>query len=153
MRSIDVAQLSDAPFIAALAAELGYPTTSEVIRKRMQLLLDRPDHLVLVASDQNANVIGWMHIERRISLEGGEKAEVLGLVVARSQRRTGVGRQLMAEGEKWAFEQGLVLVVRSNINRNEAHGFYQGLGYELAKTQHVYRKLPADRIGMVEPTD
>ena len=30
--------------------------------------------------------------------------------------------------------------VRSNINREESHPFYRKLGYELKKTQQVYRK-------------
>lgn len=30
--------------------------------------------------------------------------------------------------------------VRSNINRAESHPFYRKLGYELKKTQQVYRK-------------
>ena len=36
--------------------------------------------------------------------------------------------------------------VRSDIVRAESHPFYQRVGYERAKTQHVYRKrLPPRR--------
>jgi hypothetical protein len=33
--------------------------------------------------------------------------------------------------------------VRSNVARELSHPFYESLGYERAKTQHVYRKTLA----------
>jgi hypothetical protein len=47
----------------------------------------------------------------------------------------------MQHGEAWPARRGLKSVsLRSNIVRDEAHTFYERLGYERVKTQHAYRK-------------
>ncbi len=137
---IERATLADAGAIAELSGELGYPVTSAAIRKRLELLFEAPLHRVLVARLSDGTVIGWAHIEHRLSVEGGEKVEISGLVVSKDHRRIGVGRKLVRSGEEWAFSIGSDVVVRSNIIRPEAHSFYARLGYEQIKTQHVYRK-------------
>ena len=53
----------------------------------------------------------------------------------------GQGAQLVAAAEAWAMRRGVArIVVRSNVAREAAHGFYPALGYRLLKTQHVYAK-------------
>ncbi len=138
---IRLARLEDVPGISKLSGELGYPSTEEIIWPRLMELLERSDQFVAVACHVDGTVIGWIHMERRISLEGGKKAELQGLVVAEAARRKGVGSALVAAGEKWAFAQGLNMVVRSNVQRPEAHRFYLGSGFERIKSQHVYRKI------------
>jgi GNAT superfamily N-acetyltransferase len=52
-----------------------------------------------------------------------------------------MGGRLVRAAEQWARDIGAEFVsVRSNINREESHPFYRKLGYELKKTQQVYRK-------------
>jgi N-acetylglutamate synthase-like GNAT family acetyltransferase len=138
--NIRFARIEDVPRIVILSEELGYPSTEEEMRPRLAELLERSDHFVVVACTTEGNVIGWIHVERRLSLEGGEKAELQGLVVAMDARRSGVGRALVAKGEEWAFALGLDIVVRSNAMRPEAHEFYPALGFSRIKSQHVYRK-------------
>ena len=146
---------TDASTLAQLAAELGYRADAETLRQRLALLSDRPDHAVFVAERDGASpepergVAGWIHVGRVISLEGGEAAEILGLVVGALARRAGVGRQLVQRAERWARELGLErIVVRSNALRTEAHFFYPALDYVLAKTQRVYVK-PLERQAVV----
>jgi GNAT superfamily N-acetyltransferase len=82
-----------------------------------------------------------MVVERRVSLESGEAAEITGLVVAASARRTGVGKALVSSAEQWTARQGLTAIrVRSNITRAESHPFYERLGFLRKKTQHTYEK-------------
>jgi len=53
------------------------------------------------------------------------------LIVTRSERGRGVGRALVAAGERWLAARGCALVeVTSNRRRGEAHAFYRRLGYE-----------------------
>lgn len=88
-----------------------------------------------------ARLAGWIAAERRLLLEYGERAEIVGLVVGEETRRNGVGRALVSEVERWAAAQGLAVVtVRSNVVRVESHPFYESLGYARGKTQHVYAK-------------
>ena len=134
------ARNADAPELARLSGELGYPLTAEEMARRLAVLLPNERHLVAVAAVDGA-LRGWAHIEHRFSLEGGDRAELMGLVVDSKARRGGVGRELVALAEAWAVARGMASVtVRSNAARAESHPFYEQLGYTRSKTQHVYVK-------------
>ena len=128
--------------MAALSSQLGYPVPAGDLAKRLARVLERADELVLVASDGESGVIGWVHGAEQRFLEVAPRCELLGLVVDTGHRRQGVGQQLIQQVERWAQSRGLSEIsVRSNIVRAESHPFYEQLGYQRAKTQHVYRKL------------
>jgi GNAT superfamily N-acetyltransferase len=132
--------VEDAGVIAQLATELGYPTTTEQARSRLSVLLARESYFVAVA-EVSSRVVGWVAVERRLLLESGERAEIVGLIVSATSRRGGIGGALVQAAEAWARAQGMqALSVRSNVARVEAHPFYEGLGYQRAKTQHAYTK-------------
>lgn len=141
------AQATDAAEMARLAGELGYPMSSaEMTRRLAQLLPDAHHYIVVVAS--GARLWGWMHVERRFSLEGGDRAELMGLVVDAGARRRGFGRELVDVAENWTLAQGLSsITVRSNAARELSHPFYVSLGYSRSKTQHVYTKPVANLTG------
>ncbi len=135
------AQLDDSDEIARLSGELGYPRSAQDIRSALKMLLESPRCQVAVASGHENRLSGWIVVERRTLLESGETAEITGLVVSASARRTGVGKALVSCAEQWAAGQGLPSVrVRSNISRAESHPFYERLGYARMKTQHTYEK-------------
>jgi GNAT superfamily N-acetyltransferase len=135
------ARLSDARSIARLTGELGYAATNEEIATRLALLLGSALHFVAVAETPGATLSGWISVERRLTLEAGERAELTGLVVTPAARRKGIGRNLLAAAEQWAAALMLpAICVRSNIARTESHGFYLDLDYLRKKTQHVYEK-------------
>jgi GNAT superfamily N-acetyltransferase len=135
------AQVTDAARLAKLSEVLGYPVEPELMKRRLERLVSRPDHVVLVAESQTEGVVGWIHVAEQDILEIGRSCEILGLVVAADQRGHGVGRRLVEWVERWAFERGLKqLSVRSNVARTESHPFYERLGYTRVKTQHAYRK-------------
>jgi GNAT superfamily N-acetyltransferase len=135
------ARAGDAPELAALTTELGYPSTADDVVRRLPFLLDRDDQRLLVAAGDNDCAVGWIHVVLRRSLQNDPYVEILGLVVSERARGGGIGAQLVAEGERWAREQGVPLVrVRSNIVRERTHRFYVNLGYELKKTSHTFVK-------------
>lgn len=140
--AIRVATIADAAEIARLSAQLGYPAPVETFAARLRRLLDSRVHAVLVAvSDADRHLAGFIALEQRITLESGERVEIVGLVVDADARRGGVGRSLVTAAEQWAGDHGLGEVfLRSNVVRPEAHPFYEGLGYTRTKTQHAYRK-------------
>jgi GNAT superfamily N-acetyltransferase len=134
------ARASDAAQIARLAGELGYPVDATAMAARLDALIGNPRQCVRVI-DGEGRLAGWIAAERRLSLEAGERVEITGLVVDGASRRDGVGRTLVAAAEAWAREQGIeVVVVRSNVQRQASHPFYEGLGYVRQKSQHVYAK-------------
>jgi len=131
---------ADAAAIADLTAELGYSHDVTATCHRLEQLLPAAHELVLVAEEAGV-VIGWLHAHASIALESGFRAEIVGLVVSAKHRRSGAGRALVRAAEEWAAARGApVVVVRSNILREESHRFYLSLGFTHAKTQAVYRK-------------
>jgi GNAT superfamily N-acetyltransferase len=136
---------ADTPCLDALVVQLGYPSRADEIRARIERLLSRPDQFLRVA-EAGGSVVAWVHAAEQELFESGQRCEILGLVVDRTRRRSGLGSALVAEVERWASARGLAEVsVRSNVVREESHPFYERLGYARAKTQHVYRKLlPGD---------
>lgn len=128
----------DLPKVAELSKQLGYPVTAEALQKRFDTLRFSKTNVLFVAGDP---VGGWIQVEERQSLESGENAEIVGLVVDSGRRREGLGRALVARAEQWAKERGLPkLRVRSNVTREESHRFYPAIGFKVSKTQHVYEK-------------
>jgi GNAT superfamily N-acetyltransferase len=133
---------SDAAEVARLCTELGYSVSEEVMHGRLGQLLNSPAHLVVVAQRESA-LRGWICGERRVSLESGTRVEISGLIVDPSLRRSGIGRLLVSEIERWALSQDCQeVMVRSNVARLESHPFYESLGYKRAKTQHAYKRAP-----------
>ena len=135
------ASLHDAPQIARLATELGYRSTAVDINERLDQLMGRADRYIAVADAGDEKIMGWIAVEKRLLLESGEKAEIVGLIVTEQSARQGAGAALVKAAEKWAASRGLGLIaVRSNAERDAAHPFYEAQGYERQKTQHVYLK-------------
>jgi ribosomal protein S18 acetylase RimI-like enzyme len=142
----------DTAAVAGLMTQLGYPSTEEEIGRRFELIKDRPDTALLVASVRRAgpsdppshhdgSIVGWIHMQATCLLECDPRAEIWGLVVDESTREVGVGRRLVEAAEEWARGRGLdVIALRSNQLRTNAQGFYQHLGYTITKTQNAFRK-------------
>jgi N-acetylglutamate synthase-like GNAT family acetyltransferase len=134
------ARVEDAADIARLAGELGYATAIEAMHKRLAVLATHPDHCITVA-ERDGHVLGWIAVEHRRTLESGERAEIVGLVVDARCRSGGIGRLLVQAAEQWAQQLGFdTLCVRSNVLRDASHPFYERMGYVRHKTQHYYVK-------------
>jgi GNAT superfamily N-acetyltransferase len=131
---------SDAPALAALAGELGYPTDAQAMLGRLAAL-HATDAAVMVATDANDTPTGWCHVELHRSLVEPLSALILGLVVAEGHRSEGIGAQLLAAAERWARARGCRrLLVATRITRERAHRFYAREGYEVAKTSYFLTK-------------
>lgn len=133
---IRIARIKDAPALAELAGQLGYPTTPEQAAVRLANLLGKSDHVVFVAERAPGEIIGWIHVFKLLLLESPPTAEIGGLVVDLRLRGSGTGKALVQAARRWAMRQGLkTLWVRSNIIREKTHTFYQGEGFNKIKTQ------------------
>ena len=136
-----IARNDDAHEIAKLTNELGYTASEAETLQWLSILLGSKTHQVMVAANSDRHLLGWIVVEQRLSLEAGFKAEITGLVVRTTARRSGVGRHLVSTAEEWATLKGLAHIeVCSNVIRKESHPFYLGLGYEHKKTAHNYEK-------------
>jgi GNAT superfamily N-acetyltransferase len=139
--TIRPASASDAPRVAALSEQLGYPASPREVRDRLTRIAGDEDSAAYVAESSEAGVVGWVHIYRRDLIELETDAEIGGLIVDEGSRREGIGRLLIEQAERWASERGCRAVsVRSNVVREGAHSFYPSAGYRMVKTQTTFRK-------------
>ena len=123
--------IEDAAAIAALLGELGYPSQPDGVRARLGRLLVREGSRVFVA-EREATVLGVLGLDRIPVLTSlSDIAMIIALVVTERERRTGVGRLLLARAEDEArvWQCGRIMVTSAE-RRAEAHAFYQHLGYE-----------------------
>jgi len=124
------AVFSDAPAIAPLLAELGYPATADDVLQRLNVLASIDRGVVLVASD-DAGIVGTAHANLLPVLHSSDRfAQLVLIVVAERARRRGVGQMLVAACEGWAKAQGCTrMLITSGEERHEAHAFYEAMGY------------------------
>ena len=132
---------ADAPHIADLSTQLGYPSTAMETAERLAMLEERTDQHAALVADDDGRAVGWAHVELVTSLLSGLKANIGGLVIDEAHRSSGIGAALLGAAEAWARERGAdTMVVRSRVTRERAHRFYEREGYALAKTSHVFEK-------------
>jgi GNAT superfamily N-acetyltransferase len=130
----------DAPALAALAGELGYPSSAEELLGRLAAV-HPTDAAVIISADAQDQPTGWCHVELHRSLVEPMSALILGLVVGEGHRSTGIGAALLAAAEGWARARGCHrLVVATRITRERAHRFYAREGYEVSKTSYFLTK-------------
>ena len=130
---------ADAGSLASLAGELGYPTTAEAMKLRLERLLGDTRHAIYVA--ETSSVVGWVHVGMVEFLESGSFAEIFGIVVTEAQRGKRIGAALLDRAEQWARLNGCPRVrIRSNVVRTESHRFYEKQGYVEIKMQKVFDK-------------
>lgn len=134
------ASMADLTAIHQLCFQLGYKPTIETSRRGLETFMDHPDYEVVVIVKDSA-VLGWMSLCRRYRIEDVPYLQVAALVIDEKIRGQGLGRQLMAYAEKRAREQKLPFVgLYSSKRRNDAHSFYEGIGFERSKESYFFRK-------------
>ncbi len=138
---IRTAEIKDAERIAILANQLGYSVTNQQAKERIHKIQNNDNHVLYIATLDNEYVIGWVHAYICDSIVIQTPALLLGLVVDQDHRHQGVGRLLMEEIENWAAKSGAEgVLLRSNIKRNEAHLFYEKIGYTNIKQSLTFYK-------------
>jgi len=132
----------DAPDIAELLRQLGYPADPEAIPGRLGRMAAEPDQAVLVASE-GERVVGLATvIVRHVITDDAPFARLAALIVAEDRRGRGIGRALAAAAEDIAVSAGCsVIEVTSGDHRPGAHAFYRSLGYE-ERPRRFLKRLP-----------
>jgi GNAT superfamily N-acetyltransferase len=147
--SIRPARPEDLPRLLELLAELRELATPGVPWERAapeaaagawdEILAD-PRRTFLVA-ERDDEVVGTadLVVVANLTHDAAPLAFVENVVVASAQRGQGIGRALMAEAEDLALEAGCYKVqLLSNELREDAHRFYESLGYRASA--RGYRK-------------
>ncbi|WP_413172421.1 GNAT family N-acetyltransferase [Anabaena azotica] len=141
--TIRQAKIKDSERIAILCEQLGYSATKEQIEQRLEKIQNNNSHIIYVATLENEYVIGWAHAHISDLIIIPNQALLFGLVVDKNYRNNGIGRLLMQHIEEWADILGCEgVILRSNIKRQEAHLFYEKIGYtNIKQSVTFYKKL------------
>jgi GNAT superfamily N-acetyltransferase len=128
--AIRAAELADTDALAALMTELGYETRSSEMKMRLETIGNDPRYRTFVAVKQG-KVCGMIGTFCYYSYEhNGPGGRIIALVVSKNSRGVGVGRQLMAAAENDFAQRNIRRVaVNTRFEREEAHKFYERLGY------------------------
>ncbi len=120
----------DAARVAELLTQLGYPAATHDVADRLAYWVDDPLSRILVA-EHNKQVVGCLSLHAIPYLERtGRWARVESLVVDSAARRSGVARSLVQAAEETARQWGCLAVeITSARYRDDAHAFYEQLGY------------------------
>ncbi|MEO6966899.1 MAG: GNAT family N-acetyltransferase [Rhodanobacteraceae bacterium] len=131
----------DAAALAASSAQLGYPSDTTAIARRLRDIAEHGAGAVLVAEFGDGGIAGWAHVLPQRRMEHEPNVELAGLIVDENRRGAGVGAALLRAVETWTRGHGLTdIVVRSNVIRARAHRFYLREGYAEKKRQAVFVK-------------
>ena len=124
------ARLTDAAELAELMCELGYQTTSDEMRMRLQSILSDTRYSTFVAKI-GTELCGMIGTLTHVSHEHNDlSGKITALVVSKKQRRSGIGRALIAAAEKdFARRNVSRVTLTTRFERAEAHRFYEALGY------------------------
>ena len=129
--TIRPAEINDAAALAQLMCELGYETTKSEMEMRIQRIAtdERYRTFVAVGDGKACGMIGTLTYP---SIEHNDPSgRIVALVILRTMRRRGIGRALIATVEKDFAQRGIRrIALNTQLAREDAHKFYESLGYE-----------------------
>jgi GNAT superfamily N-acetyltransferase len=122
---------TDAPAVARLLAQLGYPAEEAAVGRRLaRLEASAADRLFVAELDGAVVGLAGIHVSPSVE-DDRDAAKVSAIVVEDAFRRRGVGRALLEAVEAEARARGCGLVFLTTAERREdAHEFYRSLGWE-----------------------
>ena len=123
--------MNDAATLAQLMCELGYETTTAEMRQRLESILSDARYSTFIAEVDNqiAGMIGTLTVSSYEHSDAGGR--ILALVTFAGARRRGIGRAVIATVEKDFAQRGIRRVaLDTRLTREDAHAFYESLGYE-----------------------
>ena len=129
--TIRVAEMNDAAALAQLMCELGYETTNSEMQIRMERIAADECYRTFVAV-LDGKVCGMIGTLTCPSYEHNDPGgRILALATLDTMRRRGIGRALIATAEKDFAQRGIRRVaLNTRLAREDAHKFYESLGYE-----------------------
>lgn len=129
--TIRVAEVKDSAALAALMSELGYETTQSEMQIRLERIATDERYCTFVAV-RDGKVCGMIGTLASLSYEHNDVGgRILALVTLGTMRRHGIGRALIATAEKDFAQRGISRVaLNTQLTRDDAHKFYESLGYQ-----------------------
>ena len=139
------AEAGDAAAIASCLSSLGYDNTTAEVGGKLAALAESSSDAVIVAVERSAGVVGVISVHVLPLFHApGNLARITALVVLEGHRGRGAGSALVAEAERFAWQQDCRRVeVTSGDHRMEAHAFYERRGYALDERRFIKHRSAA----------
>lgn len=120
---------------------LGYDFPLEKTKTQLEKILTGKDAKIFGAFVDD-KLIGYVHIADYECSFNDSLKNIMGIAVAPSYRKQGIGRALLTKAETWARDTGAAGIrLVSSVGRTEAHKFYAAMGYTSKKEQKNFRKI------------
>jgi GNAT superfamily N-acetyltransferase len=134
----------DAPAVADLITQLGYPTSPDEMHTRLLPILNNPTYLTLLAVN-GSRILGMAGAcLGRFYEKNHTYGRLIVMVVDERVRNQGIGQYLLQAVETWLIRQGASeAIVNSHTYRPDAHRFYHVQGYQTTGVRLV-KALKAD---------
>ncbi len=140
MIEIRSSTVNDSEAIRNLSVQLGYQPTLDTVISGLEAMAKTEGYEVVVITQNNV-VAGWMSLGVRLRIEDVPFFEVLAIVTDEAKRGSGFGKALMRYAEANAHEKNIPLVLLySNVIREESHKFYNRVGYQKYKQAFLFRR-------------
>lgn len=137
--------IADAPEVAGICkVALGYDVDVENVKKQIEKLTnDKNQHIIIGYEDEKTRkIIGFVHAQVYESFYSDLGLNILGLAVNSDFQGRGIGRKLMNKLEQYAVENRISFIrLNSAMKREEAHKFYEHIGYSCDKVQKRFIKV------------
>lgn len=143
--SIRLAELADVPRLLELYALLGVDGDPEITLAQSQdifLEMTRDARHKVYVAQRDGRIVGSFSLVFVAGLPHGgrESCLVEDVVVERAEQRGGIGRRMMQFAMAQSAQRGCYkLSLSSHLKRDQAHRFYEGLGFD----KHGYSFLIA----------
>ena len=136
---IRLAREVDAPALAPLLDQLGYPLAAADVARLLEELFGDPAHLVLVA-EEDGRVVGFVNANFRPQLHHLAPVGTIDeLVVDEAWRGRRIGEQLVEAVLEEARRRGADTVeVMTHERRERARDFYRRCGFEATSIKLVH---------------
>jgi GNAT superfamily N-acetyltransferase len=135
-------EAADLEVVASLMEDLGYPTTTDEMQRRMDVILSNPFYHTFVA-ELEGQAVGLIGIRLSTNYEVDDVVTYISALVVRKELQgQGIGKQLIRYVEDWSIHNGSnLLYLTSGIKeeRKAAHELYLKLGFEITGYRFVKR--------------
>jgi GNAT superfamily N-acetyltransferase len=138
------AAAEDAAAIADCLAALWYGTSAALVAARLAAAAESAVDTALVAESPSDGIVGVVSVHLLpLFHTAGNLARLTALAVRPEHQRKGVGRALVTAAEQFAWEHQCGRVeVTSGDHRENAHVFYQTLGYSVDERRFIKHRSP-----------
>ncbi len=135
------ATAADAPRIAELFTEEGYPAGASAIETRLGHF--NTEESTVIVADHDGEILGFiaLHVVPRFEHDDSF-VRIVALVVDSGVRGRGIGRVLIAEAERIGRERSAAFVeITAGHHRPAARHLYDSLGYDANLTAYLRKRL------------